>query len=274
MADMSRSPQAGIHHNEDLPDDLATPIPATELGTIAPPQVASPTSYMVRSTCSLSRPPSECYFMMASEKLKVTVNGLYIQSSWFGAAPEYQGKREIPEKTRRPVVSSSTIRTCEYPVATPPGIGPGSPREEVEGDQGNRVIAYQFTRSRSVTTICWKETCDKDIQNFIFDQKFGEIQDFRVCPRVPSQQPIVPEPSFFSYTVWVFSECAHTGEMKFEYECLLLSTMIAVSRSTSLPTFTSRSSARQHKASNCPFANSYKTYTCVNYCVAYADRSA
>ncbi|KAJ8869719.1 hypothetical protein PR048_028714 [Dryococelus australis] len=36
------------------------------------------------------------------------------------------GKREIPEKTRQPTASSSTIPTCENP-ATWPGIEPGSP---------------------------------------------------------------------------------------------------------------------------------------------------
>ncbi|KAJ8883248.1 hypothetical protein PR048_015089 [Dryococelus australis] len=35
-------------------------------------------------------------------------------------------KQEIPEKTRRPAASSGTIPTCENPVATPPGIEPGS----------------------------------------------------------------------------------------------------------------------------------------------------
>ncbi|KAJ8869261.1 hypothetical protein PR048_030833 [Dryococelus australis] len=36
------------------------------------------------------------------------------------------GKREVPEKTRRPTASSFTIPTCENPV-TRPGIEPGSP---------------------------------------------------------------------------------------------------------------------------------------------------
>ncbi|KAJ8879668.1 hypothetical protein PR048_020276 [Dryococelus australis] len=39
------------------------------------------------------------------------------------------GKREIPEKSRRPTASSSTIPTCENPV-TRPGIQPGSPWRE------------------------------------------------------------------------------------------------------------------------------------------------
>ncbi|KAJ8869229.1 hypothetical protein PR048_030801 [Dryococelus australis] len=37
-----------------------------------------------------------------------------------------RGKREIPEKIRRPTASSGTIPTCENPV-TRPGIEPGSP---------------------------------------------------------------------------------------------------------------------------------------------------
>ncbi|KAJ8895394.1 hypothetical protein PR048_000726 [Dryococelus australis] len=39
---------------------------------------------------------------------------------------EMAGKREIPEKTRRPAASSGTIPTCENPV-TRPGIEPGPP---------------------------------------------------------------------------------------------------------------------------------------------------
>ncbi|KAJ8870876.1 hypothetical protein PR048_027177 [Dryococelus australis] len=40
---------------------------------------------------------------------------------------EMGGKREIPEKTRRPASSSGTIPTCENPEVTRPGIEPGSP---------------------------------------------------------------------------------------------------------------------------------------------------
>ncbi|KAJ8868653.1 hypothetical protein PR048_030192 [Dryococelus australis] len=36
-----------------------------------------------------------------------------------------QGKQEIPEKTRRPAASSSTIPTCKNPGSTPPGIETG-----------------------------------------------------------------------------------------------------------------------------------------------------
>ncbi|KAJ8866772.1 hypothetical protein PR048_032633 [Dryococelus australis] len=45
---------------------------------------------------------------------------------------EGRGKREIPEKTRRPTTSSGTIPTCENPV-TRPGIEPGSPWWEASG---------------------------------------------------------------------------------------------------------------------------------------------
>ncbi|KAJ8890733.1 hypothetical protein PR048_010242 [Dryococelus australis] len=43
-----------------------------------------------------------------------------------GAGMKGLGKREIPEKTRRPTISSGTIQTCENPV-TQPGIESGSP---------------------------------------------------------------------------------------------------------------------------------------------------
>ncbi|KAJ8871558.1 hypothetical protein PR048_027884 [Dryococelus australis] len=41
-----------------------------------------------------------------------------------GAGMKGRGKREIPEKTRRPTASSGTVPTCENPV-TRPGIEPG-----------------------------------------------------------------------------------------------------------------------------------------------------
>ncbi|KAJ8870162.1 hypothetical protein PR048_029175 [Dryococelus australis] len=43
-----------------------------------------------------------------------------------GAGVKGRGKRETPEKTRRPMASSGTIPTCENPV-TRPGIEPGLP---------------------------------------------------------------------------------------------------------------------------------------------------
>ncbi|KAJ8871794.1 hypothetical protein PR048_028134 [Dryococelus australis] len=66
-----------------------------------------------------------------------------------GAAPECEGrgKREIPEKTRRPAASSGTIPTCENPGATPLGIEPGSPRWEA------MLIAVQFTVLIVVLTV-------------------------------------------------------------------------------------------------------------------------
>ncbi|KAJ8889048.1 hypothetical protein PR048_008542 [Dryococelus australis] len=42
-----------------------------------------------------------------------------------------RGKREIPEKTRRPAASFGTIPACKNPGATPPGIEPGASRSEI-----------------------------------------------------------------------------------------------------------------------------------------------
>ncbi|KAJ8866406.1 hypothetical protein PR048_032249 [Dryococelus australis] len=51
----------------------------------------------------------------------------------YGAAPERKKgrKREIPEKTHRPVASSGVIPAWEVPGAIPPGIEPGLPGWEV-----------------------------------------------------------------------------------------------------------------------------------------------
>ncbi|KAJ8870037.1 hypothetical protein PR048_029048 [Dryococelus australis] len=51
--------------------------------------------------------------------------------------PMGRGKREIPEKTRRPTASSGTIPTCENPV-TRPGIEPGF--ASVGGERANRSV--------------------------------------------------------------------------------------------------------------------------------------
>ncbi|KAJ8866516.1 hypothetical protein PR048_032359 [Dryococelus australis] len=55
-------------------------------------------------------------------------HSLYGIPLFSSAGMKGRGKREIPEKTRRPTASSGTIITCEIPGATPPGIEPGSRR--------------------------------------------------------------------------------------------------------------------------------------------------
>ncbi|KAJ8897037.1 hypothetical protein PR048_002383 [Dryococelus australis] len=46
---------------------------------------------------------------------------------WSSAGMQRRGKREIPEVTHRPAVSSGTIPICENPGVTRPGIELGSP---------------------------------------------------------------------------------------------------------------------------------------------------
>ncbi|KAJ8876721.1 hypothetical protein PR048_021168 [Dryococelus australis] len=50
-----------------------------------------------------------------------------IEASMEQRRNERRGKREIPEKTRRPAASSGTIPTCKNPGVARPGIEPGSP---------------------------------------------------------------------------------------------------------------------------------------------------
>ncbi|KAJ8868000.1 hypothetical protein PR048_031809 [Dryococelus australis] len=66
---------------------------------------------------------------------------------WSSAGIQGLEKRDIPEKTHRSGVSSSTIPTCENPCVTQPGIGPGS----------HRLGGEQFNRSASATP-GWKDT--------------------------------------------------------------------------------------------------------------------
>ncbi|KAJ8885411.1 hypothetical protein PR048_011608 [Dryococelus australis] len=59
-------------------------------------------------------------------------------------------KQEIPEKTRRPAASTSTIPTCENPEATSPGIKPGSPRWWDHGGKRLQRAAFRLQLQRHV----------------------------------------------------------------------------------------------------------------------------
>ncbi|KAJ8878418.1 hypothetical protein PR048_018996 [Dryococelus australis] len=59
-----------------------------------------------------------------SEEILAALNSVVLRADE-AARNEGAGKREIPEKTRRPTASSSTIPTCQDPV-TQPGIEPDS----------------------------------------------------------------------------------------------------------------------------------------------------
>ncbi|KAJ8895258.1 hypothetical protein PR048_000583 [Dryococelus australis] len=63
------------------------------------------------------------------------------------AGMQGRGKREIPEKIRRPAASSGTIPTCENPGVTRPGIEPGSPYHR------NIYNGVRITRSCSPTSV-------------------------------------------------------------------------------------------------------------------------
>ncbi|KAJ8871684.1 hypothetical protein PR048_028011 [Dryococelus australis] len=67
-------------------------------------------------------------FMLSPAKdTRVALNNevLRADEGEISARIQVRGKREIPEKTRRPAASSSTILTCEDPRVTRPGIEPG-----------------------------------------------------------------------------------------------------------------------------------------------------
>ncbi|KAJ8881864.1 hypothetical protein PR048_018350 [Dryococelus australis] len=56
----------------------------------------------------------------------ITTLGGFTTYVWSSAGMKGRGKREMPEKTRRPVASSGKIPTCENPGMTRPGIELGS----------------------------------------------------------------------------------------------------------------------------------------------------
>ncbi|KAJ8889194.1 hypothetical protein PR048_008691 [Dryococelus australis] len=64
--------------------------------------------------------------------------------------------------------------------------------EELEEEHGDRVIAYQLTRPHQGTTIHWKETCDGDVHNFIFEQEYPEkitcYSSKKLCPVTSKQK--------------------------------------------------------------------------------------
>ncbi|KAJ8876044.1 hypothetical protein PR048_023952 [Dryococelus australis] len=66
-----------------------------------------------------------------------------------GAGMKGWGKREIPEKTRRPTASSGTIPTCENPV-TRPRIEPVSPWWEVERANRSATAAPMYRETVSL----------------------------------------------------------------------------------------------------------------------------
>ncbi|KAJ8869351.1 hypothetical protein PR048_030926 [Dryococelus australis] len=77
-----------------------------------------------------------------------------LEASEYGAAQERKGgKRDIPEKTRRPTASSGMIPTCENPV-TRPGIELGSPLWEeyclLHARTPVTHVANGFTRQQQV----------------------------------------------------------------------------------------------------------------------------
>ncbi|KAJ8882624.1 hypothetical protein PR048_014436 [Dryococelus australis] len=103
------------------------------------------------------------------------------------------GKREIPEKARRPAASSGTIPTCENPGPSPPGIEPGSRRWEAiwsgagRVGRGKREIPEKThrpaTSSGTIPTIpapgverltCLPPTKANRVQSLV-----GSLQDFR-----------------------------------------------------------------------------------------------
>ncbi|KAJ8898341.1 hypothetical protein PR048_003701 [Dryococelus australis] len=68
-----------------------------------------------------------------------------------------RGKREIPEKTRRPAASPSTIPTCENPGVARSVFEPGSSRCEL--DRGFQSVEQEFRFT------IWHD-CKYDGENF------------------------------------------------------------------------------------------------------------
>ncbi|KAJ8875096.1 hypothetical protein PR048_022987 [Dryococelus australis] len=88
-------------------------------------------------------------FQRSHDSIRVKRCEYETASEWKG-----EGKREIPEKTRRPAASSGTIPTCKNPEVTRPGIETGSPGWETSALTAHpprpleqRFVTAQLTRS-------------------------------------------------------------------------------------------------------------------------------
>ncbi|KAJ8894603.1 hypothetical protein PR048_007267 [Dryococelus australis] len=66
---------------------------------------------------------------------------------WSSTGMKWQGKREIPEKTRRPAASPGTIPACGNPVANSLGVKPGSTGEGDDEALGVRVSVARIAPS-------------------------------------------------------------------------------------------------------------------------------
>ncbi|KAJ8892161.1 hypothetical protein PR048_004741 [Dryococelus australis] len=108
-----------------------------------------------------------------SEEIWAARNSEVLRAEEGDRGIEGRKKREIPEKTRRPPVSSSTIPTCEN-LVTRPGIEPGSPcwgasvltvqphgaRTQCDGRNQGRV-------SRKITSLRANGLCQRALANYL-----------------------------------------------------------------------------------------------------------
>ncbi|KAJ8891851.1 hypothetical protein PR048_004405 [Dryococelus australis] len=95
-----------------------------------------------------------------------------------------RGKREIPEKTRRPAASSATIPTCGNPLVTRPGIEPGSSWWDASGLNGQppRPLHLRDNALHSCVLNCSMKLCrtSKAIRQRMFvrtPHKFTKLGD-------------------------------------------------------------------------------------------------
>ncbi|KAJ8873863.1 hypothetical protein PR048_024699 [Dryococelus australis] len=110
-----------------------------------------------------------------------------------------RGKRENPEKTRRPTASSGTIPTCENPV-TRPGIKPGSPCWEATYTivYGEVVVESDFAAAAGRR---------RDVQNKLAGDLTLLYPSLRVCVRPGTKLACYPSRRI-TFTALSFSLCS------------------------------------------------------------------
>ncbi|KAJ8871313.1 hypothetical protein PR048_027630 [Dryococelus australis] len=112
---------------------------------------------------------------------------LRADAAWSNAGIKGRGKREITEKTRRPMPSSGKIPTCENPEVTRTGIEPSSPwwgasrlTAQPPRTRGNKVMKFVSAKKVSKTFFVFTDHSLQNIQPF-----FNNVFSTEPLQRIP-----------------------------------------------------------------------------------------
>ncbi|KAJ8868337.1 hypothetical protein PR048_029853 [Dryococelus australis] len=154
------------------------------------------------SPWSQATAPTRGHYSLVSPQYLLPAASL--RQLWSSAGMQGMGKRDIPEKTRRPEASSGTIPTCENPGLTQPRIEPGSSR--------NTTAAIEFSREVD-------KTCMPHSRYGVLSRSGQDVlphSRYRVLSR-SGQDVHATQPLWSSLAKWTRRAC-HTAAMEFSRE--------------------------------------------------------